>query len=140
MAAGLTLDPERLLWIPGRKLISIPKPRRRHGRRSRYLTSDMILDLALERYATQSVILQLADGRYDSEWAHKKIGDSFSIRAPQLGERLAFVPSATSSSPCGNSSGDTQVRSAVLTGVGSGDTPGYKRPFATERIARAARR
>jgi hypothetical protein len=27
LAAGLTRDPERLLWVPGRRLISIPKPR-----------------------------------------------------------------------------------------------------------------
>lgn len=26
VAAGASLDPERLLWVPGRKLISIPKP------------------------------------------------------------------------------------------------------------------
>lgn len=26
-AAGATLDPERLLWVPGKKLISIPKPK-----------------------------------------------------------------------------------------------------------------
>ena len=26
MAATATLDPERLLWVPGKKLISIPKP------------------------------------------------------------------------------------------------------------------
>lgn len=25
-AAGIALDPERLLWTPGKKLISIPKP------------------------------------------------------------------------------------------------------------------
>ncbi len=25
-AAGLALDPEKLLWVPGKKLISIPKP------------------------------------------------------------------------------------------------------------------
>jgi hypothetical protein len=27
LAAGLVLDPERLLYVPGKKLISIPKPR-----------------------------------------------------------------------------------------------------------------
>jgi hypothetical protein len=27
MLAGATLDPERLLWVPGRKLISIPRQR-----------------------------------------------------------------------------------------------------------------
>ena len=26
LVAGLTLDPERLLWVPGRKLISVPAP------------------------------------------------------------------------------------------------------------------
>ena len=26
MLAGAVLDPERLLWVPGKKLISIPKP------------------------------------------------------------------------------------------------------------------
>lgn len=26
VAAALTLDPERALWVPGKKLISIPKP------------------------------------------------------------------------------------------------------------------
>ena len=27
LLATATLDPERLLWVPGKKLISIPKPR-----------------------------------------------------------------------------------------------------------------
>lgn len=27
VAAALTLDPERLLWVPGKKLISVPAPR-----------------------------------------------------------------------------------------------------------------
>ena len=27
LLAGAALDPERLLWVPGKKLISIPKPR-----------------------------------------------------------------------------------------------------------------
>lgn len=27
VAAALVLDPERALWVPGKKLISIPKPR-----------------------------------------------------------------------------------------------------------------
>jgi len=26
LGAGLALNPERLLWVPGKKLISIPKP------------------------------------------------------------------------------------------------------------------
>jgi hypothetical protein len=27
LLAGVVLDPERLLWVPGRKLISIPQPK-----------------------------------------------------------------------------------------------------------------
>ncbi len=30
LAGGLTLDPERLLWVPGKTLISIPKPSDRY--------------------------------------------------------------------------------------------------------------
>ncbi len=29
IAAGLALDPERALWVPGKKLISIPRPKRK---------------------------------------------------------------------------------------------------------------
>ena len=47
------------------------------------LTSDKILDKALDRYSTESVILQLADGRYDKEWGEKEtIGDQVAIRLP----------------------------------------------------------
>ena len=28
LAAALTLDPERLLWVPGKRVVSIPKPAR----------------------------------------------------------------------------------------------------------------
>jgi P22 coat protein - gene protein 5 len=48
-----------------------------------FLTTDKILDKALDRYATESVILQLADGRYDKEWGEKEtIGDQIAIRLP----------------------------------------------------------
>lgn len=48
-----------------------------------FLTSDKILDKALDRYSTESVILQLADGRYDKEWGEKEtIGDQIAIRLP----------------------------------------------------------
>jgi hypothetical protein len=48
-----------------------------------FLTSDKILDKALDRYETESVILQLADGRYDKEWGEKEtIGDEIAIRLP----------------------------------------------------------
>jgi len=79
LAASLTLDPERMLWIPGRKLISVPKPR---ARGNRFLTSDMILDMAMERYAVESAILMLADSRYDACWKREKIGDTIRVRTP----------------------------------------------------------
>lgn len=48
-----------------------------------FLTTDKILDKALDRYSTESVILQLADGRYDKEWGEKEtIGDAIAIRLP----------------------------------------------------------
>lgn len=48
-----------------------------------YLTSDVILDNALERYEAQSTIMLLADGRYDSQWGDKETkGDAISIRLP----------------------------------------------------------
>ena len=47
------------------------------------LTSDVILDEAMERYATQSVIMQLADGRYSPEWEQSPVkGDTIAIRLP----------------------------------------------------------
>lgn len=47
------------------------------------LTSDVILDEAMERYATQSVIMQLADGRYDPQWGDSQVkGDTIAIRLP----------------------------------------------------------
>ena len=47
------------------------------------LTSDVILDEAMERYATQSVIMQLADGRYDKQWSTSPTkGDTIAIRLP----------------------------------------------------------
>jgi len=47
------------------------------------LTSDIILDEAMERYSQNSVILQLADGRYDPQWANSPVkGDTIAIRLP----------------------------------------------------------
>ena len=47
------------------------------------LTSDVILDEAMERYSTQSVIMQVADGRYDPEWEKAPTkGDTIAIRLP----------------------------------------------------------
>lgn len=78
LAAALVLDPEKALWLPGRKLVSIPKRRKRVNR---LLTSDMILDAALERFAAESVVMQLSNDRYTAEF-DKKIGMKLQIRQP----------------------------------------------------------
>lgn len=47
------------------------------------LTSDVILDEAMERYSVESVIMQLADGRYDPQWPESPVkGDTIAIRLP----------------------------------------------------------
>lgn len=47
------------------------------------LTSQVLLDAAMDRYAQQSVIMQLADGRYDPQWNQSPVkGDTISIRLP----------------------------------------------------------
>jgi hypothetical protein len=82
LAASLTLDPEKALWLPGKKLVSIPKP---PTLSPRYLTSDMILDAVLEHFSTESVIMQLVNERYDPKskrWKKRQIGDSLHIRLP----------------------------------------------------------
>lgn len=48
-----------------------------------FLTTDKILDKALDRYSDESVILQLSDGRFDEAWGDKEtIGDQIAIRLP----------------------------------------------------------
>lgn len=53
LLAGAAVDPERLLWVPGRKLISIPAP-------SIYLSLDEFSDLYL-RPAILKMLRDLED-------------------------------------------------------------------------------
>lgn len=79
LAAAFTLDPKRLLWTPGRKFISIPKPVKRawRARTNQIVTGDMILDAAMECYARESAIMQLSNANC---WAKSKIGDTIAFR------------------------------------------------------------
>jgi hypothetical protein len=51
-----TLDPERLLWVPGAKVISIPNPYKSIGMLSKidergvYVYADLILDIRINRF------------------------------------------------------------------------------------------
>lgn len=47
------------------------------------LTSDVVLDEAMERYELNTVIMKMADGRYDSAWQESPTkGDHITIRLP----------------------------------------------------------
>src|SRR6266478_5393555 len=79
LAAGLALDPERLLWRPGAKLISIPAPRIRVG--------NMLLTLEeLRREVLRILQRNLAAGRIGDGWFTPgplgKIGDRITVRQP----------------------------------------------------------
>ncbi len=66
LIGGLALDPERALWIPGRKLISIPKPR------NRYKLGDTILVRKPTRFYTthppEYIPITLANVRLMAEY------------------------------------------------------------------------
>lgn len=78
MLAGATLDPERLLWTPGRKLISIP----RYTPRSpiQQLVHEMFLDTmgwAAENPADLAIWMKSAFAV-----KAKQIGDTLHVRQP----------------------------------------------------------
>jgi hypothetical protein len=69
-AAALSLDPDRALWVPGRKLISIPKPAP--------VSSDAIYRLVESRIreAEKRLIAefdQLLFAAHDRVWSHDPI-------------------------------------------------------------------
>src|SRR5690349_21672797 len=66
MASLVAGDPERLLWVPGRKLISIPKPSPRllaifHSDNERFITSVTAADW-------DSIMAQAPDAGYIRRW------------------------------------------------------------------------
>lgn len=78
-AAGSGFDPERLLWVPGRRKIFLPP--------NRFLTFDIISRDAL-RILEKSLAFQRVHNRYLSEWvetyeAESKIGDVIRVRLPR---------------------------------------------------------
>lgn len=69
VAAGATLDPERLLWVPGAKLISIPKTRS---------MADILREIEQETAAGMGISIEAflrrkaAFGVSDEQWMAKK--------------------------------------------------------------------
>lgn len=82
LAGALTLDPERLIWTPGAKLISIPRPRRgielisfgEYVRRNMAALRELEKSLVFER-------LQDFDYLRGDRWP-AKAGDTFNVRKP----------------------------------------------------------
>ena len=86
LAAAFVADPERLLWVPGRKLISIPPKPLYPGGGNRILTISEITNEMLKvlghnlKLSTRSV-----NRMYDADFVGvvPKIGDTITVRKPQ---------------------------------------------------------
>lgn len=65
LAAAFVVDPERALWVPGKKLISIPVATREH--RSTFLTVSVIGHAMLPVLHRNLSIARLVTRRYESQ-------------------------------------------------------------------------
>lgn len=85
LTAAFALDPERVLWTPGKKLISIPKPRRRYRLAfDPYLTEDIEPVLLL----TQAAVDRANAERGRIAWEYRR-GDTLLLRAEySIGDTL----------------------------------------------------
>lgn len=97
LAAGLALDPERLLWRPGAKLISIPKSGVKIGmpltvrRPTRFIVTHVT---SSSEYFPHMV--PMPDGWSDFVENAFRVGDEFTLERPALYNR-ACAPSVSSS-------------------------------------------
>lgn len=73
--AGASVDPEKLLWTPGAKLISIPK-------RNLLLTPEEITRRILDQWKANSIGLFNPPYDLDTWYRTGRIGDTISIRRP----------------------------------------------------------
>ncbi len=75
--AALTLDPEKLLWVPGKKLISIPK-------RNQILTIEMVSFAMLKVLHNNTIAMRKINGDYHGLFSNTgaKIGDVVVVRRP----------------------------------------------------------
>lgn len=72
--AGTVLDPERLLWVPGQKVISIPKP-------SVFITPHQLSEMILSKWKSN-----LFNPAYDVAFLYSrdigKVGHTINVRKP----------------------------------------------------------
>jgi hypothetical protein len=80
IVAGATLDPERLLWRPGAKLISIPAPT------NQLLTVELLSRECLAALKQSLVFARQVNAEYQAEYGRKLlVGDHWKIgRAPRF--------------------------------------------------------
>lgn len=78
LLGAATMDPERLLWVPGAKTISIPKP---VVSGNRFLTVDEFTESFLREFRIQ-IEKQAAKDPGLSFLSQYKIGDTINVRKP----------------------------------------------------------
>jgi hypothetical protein len=85
LAAAFVGDPERLLWLPGKKLISIPaEPRLIHGSGNRILTADVISHKILEILLRNLVFAKQVNSDYNQLLNQQAEIAAMNIRPPLL--------------------------------------------------------
>jgi hypothetical protein len=79
LLGAATMDPERLLWVPGAKTISIPKPVVATG--NRFLTVDEFTEMWLRQFRLE-IDRQAAEDSGFAFLSRYKIGDKIPVRKP----------------------------------------------------------
>lgn len=82
-AAGFVADPERALWVPGRRLISIPRP----SIGNRYVPEDIVSRMVLVALQNQLEVQGAMNRAYslqlDYVVSELRIGSTVAFRVPQ---------------------------------------------------------
>ncbi len=83
IAAAVTLDPEKLLWVPGKKLISIPAPAPNFETLYTPFTIDMI-ELAYKRINEMPLKVREWIYFFDTDAVYRISGDSYTVLSKHI--------------------------------------------------------
>jgi hypothetical protein len=86
LAGAFVADPEKLLWVPGKKLISIPAPRKNYILTPEEYTREVLRQLS-EYYTFKTLqnaeeVLNFKQVMGTGVWNRLKVGDTVKIRKP----------------------------------------------------------
>ena len=81
-ATAASFDPERLLWVPGRKLVSIPKQLAPFSRDSMLMLLQASLEYQRQYNAMWSGLIEQANIAPRPPWA-TRIGYTIAVRRPE---------------------------------------------------------